>query len=70
MHGHLLLLGVTGPKLTSEEAALYRTLQPAGFILFTRNIVSPAQTRKLTDDLRSLSVLLGDAAGAREAEKS
>jgi beta-N-acetylhexosaminidase len=54
MHGHLLLLGVSGPELTSEEAALYRKLQPAGFILFTRNIVSPAQTRKLTDDLRSL----------------
>ena len=55
MHGHLLLLGVSGPELTLEEAALYRKLQPAGFILFTRNIVGPAQTRKLTDDLRSLS---------------
>lgn len=54
MHGHLLLLGVSGPELTPEEASLFRKLQPAGFILFTRNIVSPAQTRRLTDDLRSL----------------
>ncbi len=69
MHGHLLLLGVSGPELTSEEAALYRKLQPAGFILFTRNIVSPAQTRKLTDDLRSLSydepILAIDQEGGR-----
>lgn len=55
MDGSLLLLGVSGPDLTPEEAALFRKLRPAGFILFSRNIVSPAQTRKLTDDLRSLS---------------
>jgi beta-N-acetylhexosaminidase len=53
--GSLLLLGIAGPELTPEEAALFRTLQPAGYILFTRNIVSPQQTRKLTDDLRELS---------------
>lgn len=53
--GSLLLLGLSGPELTPEEAALFRRLQPAGYILFTRNIVSPAQTRKLTDDLRDLS---------------
>jgi beta-N-acetylhexosaminidase len=53
--GSLLLLGISGPELTTEEAALFRKLQPAGYILFTRNIVSPAQTRKLTDDLRDLS---------------
>ncbi|MBC8126070.1 MAG: glycosyl hydrolase [Gloeobacteraceae cyanobacterium ES-bin-144] len=53
--GSLLLLGLSGPELTTKEAALFRRLQPAGFILFTRNIVSPSQTRKLTDDLRDLS---------------
>lgn len=53
--GSLLLLGLSGPELTSAEAALFRRLQPAGYILFTRNIVSPQQTRKLTDDLRDLS---------------
>ena len=54
MPGSLLLLGITGPELTSAEAALFRKLQPAGYILFTRNIVSPTQTRRLTDELRSL----------------
>ena len=54
--GSLLLLGLEGPELKSAEAALFRRLQPAGYILFSRNIVSPEQTRKLTDDLRDLSV--------------
>ena len=56
MNGHLLLLGVQGPELTADEAALFRKLQPAGYILFGRNITGAAQTRKLTDDLRDLSV--------------
>ncbi|MES2983038.1 MAG: beta-N-acetylhexosaminidase [Verrucomicrobiota bacterium] len=56
MDGSLLLLGVKGPELTSEEAEMFRKLQPAGFILFSRNVESPAQVRKLTDDLRGLCV--------------
>jgi beta-N-acetylhexosaminidase len=55
MDGSLLVLGIAGPELSPDEAALFRKLQPAGYILFTRNIVSAAQTRKLTDDLRDLS---------------
>jgi beta-N-acetylhexosaminidase len=54
MDGSLLLLGVRGMELSSEEAALFRKLQPAGFILFTRNIGSPQQVRKLSDSLREL----------------
>ena len=54
--GSLLLLGLDGPELRPDEAALFRRLQPAGYILFSRNIVSPEQTRKLTDGLRDLSV--------------
>ena len=38
--GSLLLLGLKGPQLTSEEAQRFRQLQPAGYILFTRNIES------------------------------
>ncbi len=53
--GTLLVLGIAGPEITTEEAALFRKLQPAGYILFTRNITTPQQTRKLTDDLRDLS---------------
>jgi beta-N-acetylhexosaminidase len=54
--GTPLVLGISGPQLSSGEAALFRKLQPAGYIVFTRNIVSPEQTRKLTDDLRDLSI--------------
>lgn len=53
--GSLLVLGLKGPELTVGEAALFRRLQPAGYILFSRNIVAAKQVRKLTDDLRGLS---------------
>lgn len=69
MDGSLLMLGVAGPQLTSEEAALFRKLQPAGYVLFTKNIVSAQQTRQLTDDLRDLSsetpILAIDQEGGR-----
>ena len=53
--GQLLLVGVPGTTLDAEAAAFFRSLQPGGFILFGRNIRSPAQLRKLIDDLRDLS---------------
>lgn len=69
VNGHLLLLGIRGPELAPDEAALFRKLQPAGYILFGRNIASAAQTRKLTDDLRDLSyddpILAIDQEGGR-----
>ena len=56
--GAQLLLGLSGPDLRLEEAALFRRLQPAGYMLLPHNIVAPAQVRKLTDDLRELSPIL------------
>jgi beta-N-acetylhexosaminidase len=53
--GQLLLTGVPGKELDAETVALFRRVQPGGFILFGRNIESAAQLRKLTDDLRDLS---------------
>lgn len=53
--GQLLLVGVPGPELDAESAAFFEALQPGGFILFGRNIVSPSQLRKLIDDLRGVS---------------
>ena len=53
--GQLLLTGVPGPELDPDTAARFKKLQPGGFILFGRNIESPEQLRKLTDDLRDLS---------------
>jgi beta-N-acetylhexosaminidase len=69
MNGHLLLLGVRGPEIAPDEAEMFRKLQPAGFILFGRNIVSAEQTRQLTDALRELSrdepILAIDQEGGR-----
>ena len=53
--GQLLLTGVPGTELDSAAAALFRKVQPGGYILFGRNISSAAQLRKLIDDLRDLS---------------
>jgi beta-N-acetylhexosaminidase len=55
--GQLLLTGVPGTELDSATAALFRKVQPGGFILFGRNIKSAPQLRKLIDDLRDLSAI-------------
>src|SRR6266704_2926358 len=53
--GQLILTGVAGKELDAKAAKLFQRVQPGGFILFARNIESPAQLRKLIDDLRGLS---------------
>jgi len=55
--GQLILVGVPGPELDPESARLFKKIQPGGFILFGRNIQSPAQLRKLIDDLRDISAI-------------
>lgn len=46
--------GTSGPELLDEEARFFEEAQPAGFILFARNCVSPEQLMKLNSDLRSI----------------
>lgn len=48
------IFGLSGPHLTPDERAFFRAADPAGYILFGRNCVDPAQLRALTDDLRSI----------------
>ncbi|MBA3962269.1 MAG: glycoside hydrolase family 3 protein [Chthoniobacterales bacterium] len=55
--GQLILTGVPGTELDSATAALFRKVQPGGYILFGRNIESASQLRKLIDDLRDLSAI-------------
>ncbi len=50
--GQYILMGVPGTDLDAKTAAIIREVQPAGFILFGRNIKAPAQLRRLVDDLR------------------
>ncbi len=46
-------LAPLGPVLTPDEAALFRSADPWGFIIFQRNCESPEQLRRLTGDLRA-----------------
>jgi hypothetical protein len=48
-----VVLGCEGPRLTAAEAALFRAADPLGFILFRRNVESPAQVRALVGALRA-----------------
>lgn len=48
-------LGLSGLALTDAERQLFRAADPAGYILFRRNIDTPDQLRALTDALKSLS---------------
>lgn len=50
-----LFLGLSGLALTDAERAFFASVDPAGYILFKRNVDSPQQVRALTDDLRALS---------------
>jgi len=49
------IFGLSGPVLTDEERAFFRDSNPAGYIMFGRNIVDQEQVRALTDSLRDLS---------------
>jgi len=48
--GQLLIVGFDGAAMSSRLAALLKRIQPAGVILFARNIKSPAQTWRLLRD--------------------
>lgn len=50
-----LFLGLSGPTLTDAECSFFRDVQPAGYIVFKRNVETRAQMKALTDDLRDLS---------------
>lgn len=47
------ILGCAGPELTAAEAAFFKAHDPLGFIVFARNLVDPAQVKRLTADLRA-----------------
>jgi beta-N-acetylhexosaminidase len=65
------IIGLSGPRLTAEEAALWRKFPPLGAILFARNIQNPAQLRALTNDIRDVlgaaAPILIDQEGGRVA---
>ncbi len=50
-----LFLGLAGTTLSEAERRFFGELDPAGFILFKRNVEDREQLRALTDSLRALS---------------
>src|SRR5271168_934665 len=50
--GQLLIVGFDGAEMTPRLSSLLKRLQPAGVILFARNIKSPEQTWRLLHDCR------------------
>lgn len=52
--GQRLLIGISGGSVDEDTRALIKQLQPAGFILFSRNVEEPAQVRELNRELASL----------------
>jgi beta-N-acetylhexosaminidase len=67
-----VIFGLAGPALTANERAFFREAEPAGYILFKRNVVDRAQLRALTDSLRDIAgredlAILIDQEGGRVA---
>lgn len=66
------VFGIAGLSLTAAEKAFFRDSDPAGYIIFGRNIESKVQLRALTDDLRAIHgrddlAILIDQEGGRVA---
>ena len=52
--GQRLIIGISGASVRPEEVALIREIQPAGFILFARNVEEPRQVLELNRELQAL----------------
>jgi len=48
------ILSLAGTEISQDEASLFRDADPAGYILFRRNIETRDQVRALTDALRAV----------------
>ena len=48
------IFGLSGLTLTADERAFFRDADPAGYILFGRNVESRAQLRALVDELKAV----------------
>lgn len=48
------IFGLSRPVMTADEAAFFKDANPAGYIIFKRNVVDRDQLRALTDSLRTL----------------
>jgi len=49
-----LIIGIEAAELSEAERKAFAKFKPAGYILFSRNIIQADQCRELTDELRSI----------------
>jgi beta-N-acetylhexosaminidase len=63
--GQHLFIGFHGTELTADTRQLLRAVQPAGVILFARNIVSASQVRALCRELPAGTILAVDQENRR-----
>src|SRR4051812_38097612 len=49
-----VIYGLSGLTITPDERAFFTSAEPAGYILFKRNIADRTQLRALTDELRAM----------------
>lgn len=69
--GQRLIIGLSGPSVDDDLRALVQEIQPAGFVLFGRNIEEPEQVLELNRELASLvapsspAILAVDQEGGR-----
>jgi beta-N-acetylhexosaminidase len=61
------IVGIAGPALRPEEAALFRAFPPAGIILFARNVQDPSQLAALIASLPPGADIMVDQEGGRVA---
>lgn len=52
MASRAFITGVSGPELTASEREFIRAERPWGFILFKRNVETPAQVARLVGEMR------------------
>lgn len=67
-----VIFGMSGLSLTADEKAFFKESDPAGYIIFGRNVETKRQLRALTDELRLLHgrddlAILIDQEGGRVA---
>jgi beta-N-acetylhexosaminidase len=52
--GQLFFIGLPGTEIDEKTKNLLETISPGGICLFSRNIKTAAQTRKLLDEVREI----------------
>ena len=50
-----VIFGLSGAHVIPDEQSFFKDANPAGYVLFARNIENPQQLRALTDSLRDLA---------------